>query len=101
MPLSLVGIPVKDLVHGDARSAAIAAASIIAKVTRDRIMVELDQTYPGYGFSSNKGSKVHLDALAALGVTPWHRRTYEPIKGLASRLALPPAISEDKLLKLK
>lgn len=54
-------------------------------------------------FSSNKGygSKVHLDALAALGVTPWHRRTYEPIKGLASRLALPPAISEDKLLKLK
>ena len=68
MPLSLVGIPVKDLVHGDARSAAIAAASIIAKVTRDRIMVELDQTYPGYGFSSNKGygSKAHLDALAAL-----------------------------------
>lgn len=103
MPLSLVGIPVKDLVHGDAHSAAIAAASIIAKVTRDRIMVELDQTYPGYGFSSNKGygSKAHLDALAALGVTPWHRRTYEPIKGLASRLALPPAISEDKLLKLK
>jgi len=65
--------------------------------------VELDQTYPGYGFSSNKGygSKAHLDALAALGVTLWHRRTYEPIKGLASRLALPPAISEDKLLKLK
>ncbi|HAQ52126.1 MAG TPA: ribonuclease HII, partial [Lachnospiraceae bacterium] len=56
-------------------SISIAAASIIAKVTRDRIMVELDSVYPGYGFKDNKGygTKEHIDALKTLGKTPIHR----------------------------
>ena len=63
------------IVKGDAKSISIAAASIIAKVTRDRIMVELDSIYPGYGFKDNKGygTKEHINALKTLGRTPVHR----------------------------
>ena len=63
------------IIKGDAKSISIAAASIIAKVTRDRIMVELDSVYPGYGFKDNKGygTKEHIDALKTLGKTPIHR----------------------------
>ena len=63
---------------GDAKSISIAAASIIAKVTRDRLMVEMDKIYPGYGFADNKGygTAAHIAAIRELGMTPIHRRTF-------------------------
>lgn len=72
------------IVKGDSRVQAIAAASILAKVTRDRELVELDRQYPGYGLSGHKGypTKAHLAALRELGVTPIHRRSYAPVKAL-------------------
>jgi ribonuclease HII len=74
------------VVKGDARSLSVAAASIIAKVTRDRIMELADQRWPGYGFAkhSGYGTKVHLDAIAALGPTPIHRMSFAPLKGAAA-----------------
>ncbi|MBQ6474064.1 MAG: ribonuclease HII [Victivallales bacterium] len=70
------------LVKGDARSASIAAASIIAKTTRDSYMQELDRQYTGYGFAEHKGygTKAHLEALAALGPCPEHRMTFAPLR---------------------
>lgn len=72
------------IVKGDARSWSIAAASIIAKVTRDRIMVDLAQQHPGYGWEGNAGypTKQHLQALQNLGVTPWHRRSFKPVHNM-------------------
>ncbi len=69
------------IIGGDDRVPAISAASIIAKVTRDRIMVSLAQQFPGYGWESNKGYGVraHAEGLAVLGVTPHHRRSFKPI----------------------
>ncbi|GAB1478506.1 ribonuclease HII [Paracoccaceae bacterium] len=69
------------IVKGDAKCLSIAAASIIAKVTRDRIMVDLAQQHPGYGWEGNAGypTKAHLRALLDLGVTPWHRRSFAPV----------------------
>lgn len=74
--------PASALIGGDGLSPSIAAASILAKVTRDRAMVTLDETYPGYGWASNKGygAKAHRDGLERLGVTPHHRRSYAPIR---------------------
>ncbi|HHO68495.1 MAG TPA: ribonuclease HII [Gammaproteobacteria bacterium] len=76
--------PAEAVVRGDSRVAAISAASIIAKVARDREMVELDARYPGYGFARHKGypSRLHLDALRTLGVTSVHRRSYAPVRRL-------------------
>ncbi len=73
-----VNIRQVPIIKGDAKSVSIAAASIIAKVTRDRLMVSYDEIYPEYGFASNKGygAKVHLDALKKYGPTPIHRRTF-------------------------
>jgi ribonuclease HII len=72
------------VVKGDDRVPAIAAASILAKVQRDRELVELDAQYPGYGFAAHKGypTKVHLEALQTLGITPVHRRSFGPVKKL-------------------
>lgn len=72
------------VVKGDSRVAAIAAASILAKVTRDREMKVLDQQYPGYGLAGHKGypTKLHLEALQRLGVTPIHRTSYAPVRAL-------------------
>ncbi|MCB2093129.1 MAG: ribonuclease HII [Rhodobacteraceae bacterium] len=72
------------VVRGDARSLSIAAASIIAKVLRDRIMVDLAQQYPGYGWDRNAGypTKEHLNALQNLGVTPHHRRSFRPVHNI-------------------
>jgi ribonuclease HII len=72
------------VVQGDGRVPAIAAASILAKVTRDREMVALDAHYPGYGFAEHKGYPTprHLTALQSLGVTPIHRRSFAPVKKL-------------------
>ncbi len=73
-----VDIPQVPIIKGDAKSVSIAAASIIAKVTRDRMMVEYDKTLPGYDFASNKGygTKTHMEALRKLGPTPIHRRSF-------------------------
>ncbi|MCU1792994.1 ribonuclease HII [Pectobacterium polaris] len=70
------------VVKGDSRVAEISAASIMAKVTRDREMVELDQRFPAYGFAQNKGypTAFHLEKLAALGATEFHRRSFAPVK---------------------
>jgi ribonuclease HII len=72
------------IVGGDARCLSIAAASIVAKVTRDRIMVDLAQQHPGYGWETNAGypTKAHLAALQNLGVTPWHRRSFQPVHNI-------------------
>lgn len=74
--------PQTALIHGDALSVSIAAASIIAKVTRDRLMPQLDTECPGYGFSLHKGygTKVHLEALARLGPCKYHRKTFTPVR---------------------
>ncbi len=73
-----VDIEQVPIIKGDAKSISIGAASIIAKVFRDRMMVEFDEVYPGYGFASNKGygSKEHLEGLAKLGPCPIHRRSF-------------------------
>ncbi len=73
-----VSMPQESIVKGDAKSVSIAAASIIAKVTRDRIMEDYDKTYPGYDFASNKGygTKRHIEALKELGPCPIHRATF-------------------------
>ncbi|MDR1292080.1 MAG: ribonuclease HII [Clostridiales Family XIII bacterium] len=72
------GIPYTAIVKGDSRSVSIAAASIVAKVTRDRMMITFDKVYPGYGFVSNKGygTKAHYEGIKRLGLTPIHRRTF-------------------------
>lgn len=72
----------KALIHGDARSVSIAAASIVAKVERDRQMEEFDQLYPQYGLAQNKGYATadHLEALRRLGPTPLHRFSYAPVR---------------------
>ncbi len=79
--------PAKGVVRGDATVAAISAASIIAKVTRDEEMVLLDAKYPGYGLAQHKGypSKAHIQALERLGVSPIHRKTYGPVRRLLGR----------------
>ena len=76
--------PATPLVKGDGRSLSIAAASIIAKVTRDRIMVDLAQQFPGYGWEKNAGypTRAHKEALVALGVTPHHRRSFKPVHNM-------------------
>ncbi len=78
--VTIPGILVKQvpIIKGDAKSISIAAASIIAKVTRDRLMVDYDTVYPEYGFASNKGygAKAHLEALKKYGPTPIHRQSF-------------------------
>ena len=76
--------PATAIVKGDACCLSIAAASIVAKVTRDRIMVDLAQQHPGYGWEVNAGypTKTHLAALRNLGVTPWHRRSFRPVHNI-------------------
>ncbi len=73
--------PARAIVKGDSRSQSIAAASIIAKVTRDRLMCDLSATFPGYGWETNMGygTKAHQEGLARLGVTPHHRVSFKPI----------------------
>ncbi|MEO0750133.1 MAG: ribonuclease HII, partial [Pseudomonadota bacterium] len=77
-------IPAQAVIKGDGLSASIAAASIVAKIRRDRLMMDLAQQYPGYGWETNAGygSKKHMDALANLGVTPHHRRSFKPVHNI-------------------
>ena len=83
IPKSL-SCPATALVKGDGRSLSVAAASIIAKVTRDRIMVDLAQQHPGYGWEKNAGypTKSHRLALESLGVTPHHRRSFKTVHNM-------------------
>ena len=76
-----------SIVKGDANSLSIAAASIVAKVTRDKIMANYDQEFPGYDFSQNAGygTAKHLEGIAKLGITPIHRTSFEPIKSLVTK----------------
>jgi ribonuclease HII len=73
--------PQEAVIQGDCKSMSIAAASVLAKVFRDRLLVELDREFPGYGLASHKGyaCAAHLDALRLLGPTPQHRRSYHPV----------------------
>lgn len=82
LPLPDSPVPQRSLVKGDRRSASIAAASILAKVTRDRLMADYDAAYPGYGFARHKGypTPEHLAALHALGACPLHRRSFAPVQ---------------------
>ena len=77
-------LPARAIVKGDARSVSIAAASIMAKIWRDRVMVDLAQQHPGYGWETNAGypSKSHRLALQNLGVTPHHRRSFKPVHNI-------------------
>lgn len=82
--LPKLNIPATALIKGDARVAAISAASVLAKVQRDRDMVAMEERFPGYGFAKHKGygTKMHLEALEALGPCEIHRRSYAPVKRL-------------------
>lgn len=79
-----IAIPAEAVVKGDGKVLSIAAASIVAKVTRDRIMVDLAQQFPGYGWDRNAGypTSDHLAALQMLGVTPHHRRSFRPVHNI-------------------
>ena len=81
MPLDL-DIPTNSIIKGDAKSISIAAASVIAKVTRDRMMIELDKKYPMYGFAKHKGypTKKHIEAMHEYGLIEGYRKSYGPVK---------------------
>ena len=82
MKLEKLEIPNTSIIKGDAKSISIAAASVIAKVTRDHMMIELDKQHPEYGFAAHKGygTKKHLEALEKYGVLKEHRKTFAPVK---------------------
>ena len=79
-----VRLPQKPITHGDGLCLSIACASIVAKVTRDHLMVEFDGVYPGYGFRKHKGygTPEHFNCLQRLGPCPIHRRSFQPVKGM-------------------
>ncbi len=85
-----IPLPQRSLIKGDSRSLSIAAASIIAKVTRDRFMIQLHEQYPAYGFAQHKGygTEMHLAALHEHGVTPHHRKSFAPVRERAEQLSL-------------
>lgn len=89
--------PMEPVVKGDGRSASIAAASILAKQARDRVMIEADARFPGYGFAGHKGyhAPVHVAALRKLGPCPIHRATFAPIRALIEQRDLFPDGVED------
>jgi ribonuclease HII len=89
-PLPGCAYPQQALIDGDAKSAAIAAASIVAKVARDAYMAELDARYPGYGFAQHKGygTAEHMAAIARLGPCPEHRRSFAPVMQPALDLSI-------------
>ena len=88
MLLPDVDIPQRAIIKGDAKRLSIAAASIVAKVTRDAMMRDYDAEYPGYGFARHKGyaTRQHLDALESLGACAIHRRTFAPVRRLTESL---------------
>src|SRR5579859_5948451 len=89
-PVKSLRIPHTPLVKGDCRSYSIAAASVVAKVTRDRLMVEYDRQFPGYGFAEHKGygTPRHLAAIQALGACPIHRKSFSPFRPTGEEMEL-------------
>ena len=87
MPIKDLNVPVEPIIHGDALSLSIAAASVLAKVTRDHILMELDEKYPQYEFARHKGypTKRHLELLKLYGPTEDYRFTYRPVRDLISK----------------
>lgn len=87
LPVPDLPVPSRAIVGGDAASLLIAAASVVAKVSRDREMEQLDRLYPGYGFAAHKGygTREHLDALRRLGPCPIHRRSFAPVRACLER----------------
>jgi len=87
MPLN-IDIPTTSIIKGDAKSLSIAAASVIAKVTRDNMMYELDKKYPNYGFANHKGypTKKHIEAINKFGLIEGYRKTYAPIKDMIKEI---------------
>lgn len=87
MKLEKLEIPSTSIIKGDAKSISIAAASVIAKVTRDRMMIELDKKYPMYGFKKHKGypTKKHIEAILEYGLITGYRKTYKPISEIISK----------------
>lgn len=87
MKIDTLDIPVENIIKGDAKSISIAAASIIAKVTRDRLLFELDKKYPEYGFKDHKGypTKKHLEAIEKYGIFDEYRKTYGPVKKIIEK----------------
>lgn len=90
MPLTLAGYTVEDIVKGDQKSISIAAASILAKVYRDKLMLEYDCQYPEYGFARHKGypTKEHLEMIQKYGICPLHRLSFAPVRQVALDLGL-------------
>lgn len=82
-----IDIPFEDIIKGDLKSITIGAASVIAKVTRDRMMYELDKEYPEYNFKNNKGypTKDHIEAINKYGILDSHRKTYGPVRDCLNR----------------
>ena len=87
MPLGELKIPHNSIIHGDSRCASVAAASILAKVTRDEFMEKMDVKYPNYGFKKHKGygTKAHMEALEKYGPCEIHRKTYAPVSKFFSK----------------
>jgi ribonuclease HII len=88
LPVKSMSFPQTALVSGDALSYSIGAASILAKVSRDRLMVQMDEAYPGYGFAQHKGygTEDHLAAIKALGPCPIHRQSFSPFRPIQPEL---------------
>lgn len=87
MKLEKLKMPSTSIIKGDAKSISIAAASVIAKVTRDRMMIKLDQKYPMYGFKSHKGypTKKHIEAIEQYGLIDGYRKTFKPISTMLEK----------------
>ena len=87
MPLD-IDVPTTSIIKGDAKSISIAAASVIAKVTRDKMMYDLDKIYPMYDLASNKGygTKKHIEAIKKYGITKYHRLSYKPVSEYKDKL---------------
>lgn len=98
MPLS-IDVDTTSIIKGDAKSISIAAASVVAKVTRDRQMYELDKEYPMYGFKSHKGypTKKHIEAILRYGVLPCYRMSYGPVKEVINEKGIDYGINKTKL----
>lgn len=86
LPVPGLPCPSRSIIKGDSLSLSIAAASVLAKVTRDRMMQELDLQYPHYGFAAHKGygTRRHLEALRKYGATPCHRKSFQPVRSALS-----------------
>lgn len=82
-----IPFPCEAVIKGDSRVAAISAASILAKVSRDNEMTAMEEIFPGYGFARHKGypTKVHIEALQTLGITPIHRKSYKPVQKILNQ----------------